>query len=814
MFPQPLKDVKIIPPGEKSGAGEDNEIENKFDFRDKFKNLPNQGLDPVLQENQGSIKSPESIVQNFDGMPMSCNCAPPDPNGDVGPNHYFQMVNVSFEIFNKSGTSLYGPADNSTLWDGFTGPWTGHNDGDPVVIYDQFADRWIASQFALYTSGSNGFYELIAVSATPDPTGAWYRYAFQFTNFPDYPKLGVWRDGYYLSTNEFNAAGTAFLGPGAIVIDRAAMLAGNPTATMVYFNPGTSYGSLLPSDADGIDLPPVGAPGYFVEMDVNVLRVWNLSVDWTNPANSTLTLGVSLPTAAFNLLGYSDLIPQPGTSVKLDNLGDRLMFRAQYRKFAGHQSIVVNHTVDAGSLRAGIRWYELRNTGSGWSIYQQGTYAPADGLNRWMGSIAMNANGDIALGYSVASSSVYPSIRFTGRAAGDPLGTMTIAEQSIFAGTTSQTGPTRWGDYSAMTVDPVDDNTFWFTTEYSNGGWNWRTRIASFVLYTAGPPVADFFASNTNPAINTTVNFFDNSTNVPTSWSWTFSPNTITYMGGTNSASQNPQVQFNALGQYTVSLTATNSYGSDPEIKTNYINVVPFSYCIPTYTYGTTDGDYISLVQLGSINNATGAAPSPYYTDYTSLSTSLLTNSAYGVTVSAGTYASLNNISVWIDYNQNGVFDAAEKLGNVTLGAMPATGTINFTVPSAAASGTTRMRVREVYNNTAMDPCTNESYGETEDYTVMIQAPAILVDLTAFLEGPFNGTHEMISGIIRVCSFKSALQYGSMELHRHRKRGRISSQYDRLGTGRIAGCGFGGSGHQRNTDCTQSGFHPQRRQDR
>ena len=748
---QPLKDVPVIPPGEGSTPGEEELIENEFNFDGKFDKQPQfQGPDPVLQDSQSGIKSPDGILLNFDGMPMTCNCAPPDTDGDVGPNHYFQMVNNSFQIFNKSGTSLYGPAANSTLWDGFIGPWTGSNDGDPVVIYDSYANRWLASQFAVNTPG--GSYELMAVSATGDPTGVWYRYAFQFTNFPDYPKIGVWRDGYYLSTNEFNTAGTAFLGAGAIVVDRTSMLAGIPGASMVYFNLGTSYSSLLPADADGIDLPPVGAPGYFTEMDVNVIRIWSLIVNWAAPGSSTITLSASLPTAPFIFLDWLDRIPQPGTSVKLDNLADRLMFRTQYRKFSAHQSMVLNHTVDAGVNRAGIRWYELRNTGSGWSIYQQGTYAPADGLHRWMGSIAMNANGDIALGYSVASSSVYPSIRYTGRAAGDPLGTMTITEQSIFAGSVSQTGPSRWGDYSAMTVDPVDDNTFWFTTEYSNGGWNWRTRIASFQLYIAAPPVANFSASITTPALNQTVTFTDISTNNPTSWLWSFSPNTVTYVNSTNAGSQNPQVQFNALGQYTVSLTATNSYGSDPETKTNYINVVPFIYCIPPYTTGTSDGDFISLVQLGSINNATGASASPYYTDYTGLSTTLVPNANYTVTLSAGTYTSLNNISVWIDYNQNGIFDAAEKLGNVTLGAMPATGTINFTVPSVALSGNTRMRVREVYNNTNMDPCNSETYGETEDYAVLVQGANILLDLTALLEGPFNGT-SMVPGLSGVIPF-------------------------------------------------------------
>ncbi len=256
----------------------------------------------------------------------------------------------------------------------------------------------------------------------------------------------------------------------------------------------------------------------------------------------------------------------------------------------------------------------------------------------------------------------------------------------------------------------------------------------------SAPPVANFFASNTNPAINSTVSFTDASTNTPTSWSWEFSPNTVTYTDGTSSNSQNPQVQFNALGYYTVTLSVTNAYGSDQEIKTNYIDVVLYEYCIPTYSTGTTDGDYISLVQLGSINNATGASASPYYTYYSSLSTELIPNTAYTITLSPGTYASSNYIAVWIDYNQNGLFETSEKLGNILIPPTPSTGTINFTVPSDAVSGTTRMRVREVYSNTNIDPCASASYGETEDYNITIPGGSLYLDVTVFLEGPFNGT--------------------------------------------------------------------------
>jgi PKD repeat protein len=253
-----------------------------------------------------------------------------------------------------------------------------------------------------------------------------------------------------------------------------------------------------------------------------------------------------------------------------------------------------------------------------------------------------------------------------------------------------------------------------------------------------GVPVADFSASNTTPAIGETILFSDLSTNGPTSWNWSFFPTTITYTGGTNASSQNPQVQFNAEGTYNVSLTVTNTWGNDTELKNNYILVS--NYCIPTYTIGSAEGDYISLVQLGSINNNTGALPGPYYFYYSDLSTDLIPGNSYAVMVSAGTYSSDNNISVWIDYDLNGVFDPSEKLGNVTLGAMPQTGIINFTVPAGAVPGITRMRVREVWNVADIDPCLGYTYGETEDYNVNILHPGISLDLTVFMEGPFSGT--------------------------------------------------------------------------
>ncbi|HOW24391.1 MAG TPA: PKD domain-containing protein [Bacteroidales bacterium] len=582
---RPLRDVEPIPPGFRERSWKDNLIKNKSGFLEEFKNpTPFETPDPVVQDFSAASSRDVTIEMNYDGVSNLNGVAPPDTDGDVGPNHYFQMINLSFAIWNKSGNLLYGPADNQTIWEGFDDgqPFDNNNDGDPIVLYDGQADRWLVSQFALNTTNDK-YYELVAVSATPDPTGSWYRYAFEFTNMPDYPKFGIWRDGYYLSINQF-ANGSTWAGGGACVLNRDAMLTGAPTATMVFFSLGTGYGSLLPADCDGV-FPPEGTPGYFVNLGTNLLRIWELSVNWTTPSNSTLTLVQTLSTASFTTSGIS--IAQKGVSQTLDALSDRLMFRLQYRKFGTYAVMLTNHTVkpDASS-RAGVRWYELRKTGSTWAIFQQGTYAPSDGNSRWMGSIAMNGNGDIALGYSVSSSSIYPSIRFTGQTAANAgTGTMDIAETTIFDGPGSQSGVNRWGDYSMMSVDPTGDLKFWYTQEYSTGSWAWKTRIASFIFSTppTSPPVADFIASPTTAVAGSPINFSDLSTNFPTSWNWTFT-------GGTPSSStvKNPSVIYNVPGTYSVTLVATNGAGSDTETKTNYITITTPPPPVANFSASTT----------------------------------------------------------------------------------------------------------------------------------------------------------------------------------------------------------------------------------
>lgn len=423
-------------------------------------------------------------VSGFDGVGIpnyGVNAAPPDTNGAVGPNHYVQWVNEAFAVFDKaSGGMLPGfPKNGNTLWSGFGGPCQTSNDGDPIVKYDRAADRWVLTQFAV---SSTPYRQCVAVSTTPDPTGSYYRYEFTYgTQFNDYPKVGVWPDGYYVTYNMFNN-GQTFSGGWVCAWDRTKMLAGL-AATQQCFNLGTSFGGLLPSDADGLTPPPVGTPNYVLNFGSNSLNLWKFHVDWVTPANSNVGTRISLPVSAFTTAcGGGACITQPSTTQKLDSLADRLMYRLAYRNFGTYASLVVNHSVNVGATRktqhSGVRWYEIRVTNGTPSVFQQGTFSP-DSNHRWMGSAAMDKVGNIGLGYSLSGTSVRPSIYFTGRNPGDPAGTMQ-AETSLLSGVGSQTGNlARWGDYSSLSVDPTDDCTFWYTTEYlkSSGSFNWSTFI-------------------------------------------------------------------------------------------------------------------------------------------------------------------------------------------------------------------------------------------------------------------------------------------------------------------------------------------------
>ena len=433
-----------------------------------------------------------SALLNFDGLGngggYTPNAAPPDTNGAIGATQYVQWVNEAFAVYDKqTGARLAGPTNGNQLFTalGATHQCAVTNDGDPVVQYDKANNRWVLTQFAVTNGTTKGFYECIAVSQTSDATGAYNVYAFKEPNFNDYPKVSVWADGYYATYNMFS--GNTFTGARLCAYDRAKMLTG-AAATEQCFQLSSAFGGVLPADIDGSIAPPAGAPEYFVNFGSNSLNVWKMHTDWTTPGNSTLTGPSTISVAAFSqACAGGTCIPQGGTTQKLDSLADRLMYRLAYRRFAdGHEAMVLNHSVNPGTgPLSGVRWYELRITSNTPSLFQQGTYA-VDSNSRWMGSIAMDKVGNIAVGYSVSGTSLSPGIRFAARGPGDAAGTLG-AESSIIAGGGSQTGSlSRWGDYSALTVDPVDDCTFWYTTEYlkTTGSFNWSTRIASFRLPT------------------------------------------------------------------------------------------------------------------------------------------------------------------------------------------------------------------------------------------------------------------------------------------------------------------------------------------
>jgi hypothetical protein len=483
-------------------------------------------------------QSIEGIGADFTGPQGSFTVhgAPPDTSGAVGDTQYVQWVNESFAVFNKTtGAVELGPVPGNRLFRPLGGNCSVDNDGDPVVQYDKIARRWVLSQFSV----TSGFSQCVAVSTTADATGTYHLYEFTYPAFDDYPKVGVWPDGYYVTFNMFNAQ-DRFIGTRVCAYDRQKMLMGQP-ATQQCVQLGSSVFGIQPSDLDGATstladaggnangpaAPPAGSPNFLVGLgsDSRSLNLWKFHVDWNTPANSTFGLGAThRPNAVITVARFTlacngsgqDCVPQPGTRSpeNLDTIGERLMFRLAYRRFSDHESLLLNHSVDTGppNRRTGVRWYEIRDPNGTPTVFQQSTYAPST-PHRWMGSIAMDKVGNLAIGYSVSSTTVFPSIRYATRGPGDTLSTLG-AESRLHDGTGTQRCKlangtclcpmrnaagdpildsagnvkcdtiTRWGDYSALTVDPNDDCNFWYTTEYqkATGPFNWHTRIRSFKL--------------------------------------------------------------------------------------------------------------------------------------------------------------------------------------------------------------------------------------------------------------------------------------------------------------------------------------------
>ena len=498
--------------------------------------------DPALQPaGPPSPPAPAPSGKNIPGLGnqfkgpqgnFNVQSAPPDTTGAVGETQFVQWVNNSFAVFDKNtGKALVGPIAGNKLFKKLGGTCAKDNDGDPVVVFDKFARRWVLAQFAV----SSGFSQCVAVSTSPDATGTYHLYEFTYPAFDDYPKIGVWSDGYYVTFNMFNSQ-DRFIGSRVCAYDRVKMLSGQP-ATQQCFQLNANFFGLLPADVDGATsaladangnpngpaAPPAGSPNYVLGLDRDSasLDFWKFHVDWAQSSNSTLGVSGHNPNAKIAVTPFTlacngsgqNCVPQPGTNnpEKLDTLGERLMFRLAYRHFGDHDSLLASHSVDTGppNQRTGVRWYELRNLNDTPTVFQQSTYAP-DPSHRWIPSLAMDKSGDIAAGYNISSTTIFPGIRFASRQASDPINRLG-AENVLVNGSGTQrctsangdclgqcqerkngvlTGKCRtlprWGDYGTLSIDPTDDCTFWYTAESGEetGAFKWHTRILSFKLPT------------------------------------------------------------------------------------------------------------------------------------------------------------------------------------------------------------------------------------------------------------------------------------------------------------------------------------------
>jgi uncharacterized membrane protein len=585
--------------------------------------------DPLELDDDGGGKA------HFPGVGAN-GYAPSDANLAVGPNHVVQMVNTEIAVYDKSGNIFpnYPQTIGSlfaNLGGGCAGEW-----GDPIVQYDKAADRWLISQLGSFSAP---YLWCVAVSTTNNPTGAYYLYSYSFDNFenlganflPDYPKVAVWptsTNSAYLATYNLYTNGASAYGAALCAYDRAAMIAGAPSPASIC---STIYLdiSFLPSDLDGSTLPPAGSPAYFLTWETaTTLRYYAMSPNFANPGSSTLSAATDIPVAALSLAcGGGTCIPQANTTQQLDSLGDRVMYRMAYRNYGDHEAMVVSQAVTAGSS-VGVRWYELRPVNGAFTVYQQGTFAP-DSNYRWMSSAAMDQAGDIAIGYSVSSSTMFPAIRYTGRLASDPLGAMR-SENSLLEGTGSQVGLSRWGDYSAMRIDPSDDCTFWYTNQYipTSGSFNWATFVGSFKLSACSAPAQDFsisgspgsqavvqgnganYTATVAPSGGFTGGVTLSVSGLPSGATATFSPNPIT--GGSGGSTMSVTTSANTpVGSYALMITGNSGALSHSTTVTLVVNAAAtpdFAIAAAPSSQAITQGTQGSyMVTVTASNGFTGS---------------------------------------------------------------------------------------------------------------------------------------------------------------------------------------------------------------
>ncbi len=690
--------------------------------------------DPVVQTTFGNKKmsrramAMDSTIANFAGMNSFEHGSgwPPDPVGDVGENYYVQGVNTSIAIFDKETGEMVSVAhfDEFFEGEGITGtPSDTENNGDPIILYDQYAQRWFILDFAWAPTQDQGSYYSIAVSQTSDPTGAWYQYALHAdeTLMNDYPKCGIWNGGIYITANMFSFTG-GYQHCKVWALQAPEIYEGTLNVQSMAIANGDAF-SLLPANAKGSLAPDADAPNYMFSMDADeyggtsqdALYVWAYDVDWDDPANTAWTGPTILPTAAFGLSGSR--VPQRDVSQQLDSLYGRLMNTAMFRNFDSHGAAYLCHLAEYNNRRV-MRWYELRFENGSPAIYQQGTYAP-DNNHRWMGSVGADKDGNIALGYSVSSTDTYPAIRYAGRLADQPLNQLGEGEASIVEGSGSQLFTSRWGDYSAMTIDPSDDETFWYTTEYYLAtGTRWQTRIGSFKI--GGD-------DDTAPVIN---NLNVNYTDVGAVVTWTTSEpadsvveyGTSTSYGSTESAdglvfSHSLELTGLTAGTtYHFAVASTDGAGNTAETDdasfTTYAEPPPIVYC--TALGALQSDEYIGSVEIGTLANTSGPSQ---YSDFTAIVGEFTASETLDVTLTpvhpGGAYDEY--WKVWIDFNVDGDFTDEGEEVFAGHGNAPVTGT--SVLPEVVCN--TRMRVAMKWGSYPT-ACDIFYYGEVEDYTVNI----------------------------------------------------------------------------------------------
>ncbi len=454
----------------------------------------------------------------FEGIGDLCGCQPSDSEGDVGPNHYIEAINVAFRVFDKNGNPLSPVTTYNSLFAPLTGTpcGSGQNDGDPYALYDPIADRWVISDFAFPSFPGSSFWQCIAVSQTSDPvSGGWFLYALQIdpvnpTQLGDYPKFALWnssgspaQNAYFLTVNLFTNF-TTFVGVRAFALDRASMLSGGPANAIAFTIPpaglGDSYSLVAATSRTFGSPPPTGENEFLLAVDspasggvtLTIVKGWLFHIDFGTPANSTLGIGANhSPNAQITVNGFvdaftttTDLVPQQGTSVKLDTLGDKIMTPVVYQNLTGTESLWADQTVieNYPNGPTAVRWYQFDVTGGNFpatAVQQQSWDNASDGLWRWMPSIAVDQNGNTVIGYSTSNTTIVPSIRYAGRLATDPPGNLAQGEAIMWPGVGPQTTGSRWGDYTRTEVDPSDGMSFWHINQYAQSG-DWHTRIGKF----------------------------------------------------------------------------------------------------------------------------------------------------------------------------------------------------------------------------------------------------------------------------------------------------------------------------------------------